>query len=135
MITWKEACAQANYDPQAPAPEVTKRYIGYKQGEVQYFDTEAAAKQFSNLIEVDPACTKQRDEFRAAQKRRENKAMTIWYTALSVEHCEISSAVFDLCYSEAYDRGHYAGYDEVANYMSSVVEFAKKVIEASNDDL
>jgi hypothetical protein len=132
MITWKEACAQANYDPQAPAPEVTKRYIGYKLGEVQYFDTEVAAKQFSNLIEVDPACTKQCDKFRAAQKRRENKAMMIWYTALSDEYRRyISPVVFDLCYDEAYARGHYAGYDEVANCMDSVVEFAKKVLDAS----
>jgi hypothetical protein len=50
---------------------------------------------------------------------------------LREQYADLPVAVFNLCYSQAYDRGHSSGYDEVANYMIDIVYFAQKIIEAS----
>jgi hypothetical protein len=38
--------------------------------------------------------------------------------------------VFQIAYNEAYDRGHHAGNDEVARYLSGTTEFARNIIKA-----
>lgn len=37
--------------------------------------------------------------------------------------------LFDIMYSEAYDRGHSAGYNEVVSHFSGIVEFTQRIIE------
>jgi len=65
-----------------------------------------------------------------SQRELESKACDLWYQELKEEYLSpsFSQELFDLCYSQAYDRGHHAGYDEVASYMADYVDFALKAI-------
>jgi hypothetical protein len=40
--------------------------------------------------------------------------------------------LFDIMYSEAWDRGHSAGFSEVASYFSGIVDFTQRIVEANN---
>lgn len=56
------------------------------------------------------------------------KAANNWHSDLRSEYKDLSNNVFDICYDEAYDRGHHAGYDEVVYQMEHIVIFAKKIL-------
>lgn len=45
-----------------------------------------------------------------------------------------SSKIAELVYSEAYERGHSAGYGEVAACYDSIANFAKEIIQASKEE-
>lgn len=64
-------------------------------------------------------------------KEASNNAFDLWYADLREEYSGLNSEVFDLCYDQAWDRGHSAGHDEVASYMQDIVRFAEKIIQAS----
>lgn len=55
------------------------------------------------------------------------EAFDLWYADLRDEYI-LSDDMFKLIYSEAYERGHSAGYDEVANYFPDLVDFVRRAI-------
>jgi hypothetical protein len=85
---------------------------------------------------VEKKCNNQEawDAYWNGRKVLESSARELWYASMKDEYLapngSLSPLMFDLCYDEAYDRGHSAGYDEVANYMSSVSDFALKIKDA-----
>ena len=116
-----------------PTPEYV--WIAYKNGEVVYrslLSWEDAEKR-GNTEVVEKVCVNKADvdAWDEVQNQATCRAETKWYEDLREEYSFLNSTVFNLCFSEAHDRGHSSGYGEVANYMIDIVRFAEKILAAS----
>lgn len=135
MMTFKEACEAVDYDITEVCP-ITANYVFYAYlcGKSEEFPTKAEALKFSSNIERVETTKEQREAWFTERVALESKAAAIWYGAMktdflcySIYKNVLTEAMFEVCYAEAYERGHSAGYDEVGNYMYSVVDFAIKI--------
>lgn len=70
-------------------------------------------------------------EYRKAYGEESGRLEEKFYYDCCLDHgCDPTSALSKVIYSEAYDRGHSAGRNEVYNYFDSVSEFVDKVLDA-----
>jgi hypothetical protein len=130
MITFIEASKQVGLLDLGPRPETKIVYFAYKNGEAVEFETADAARKFSKLFE---SVAKNRDEIEEYNQRlqeKEQEAVDLWFKGLRAEYSDLSDALFNMAYGEAYERGHSSGYDEVANCMIDIVDFIEKVKRA-----
>ena len=132
MISWNEACSISGYDPKVSAPASEYIYFAYKNGECQSFTYLDDAKTFSDNTERGVSNKDDIDAFWKKRRTLETKALNVWKNALREEYNHLSRDMFGICYSKAYEDGHHAGYDEVANYMNSSVEFAENIMKVLN---
>lgn len=63
-------------------------------------------------------------------KDRMQMANNLWFADLREEYSSLNEEIFNLCYENAWDRGHSAGYDEVELHMFDIVCFVQKVLAA-----
>ena len=69
--------------------------------------------------------------YRKAYGEENGRLQEMFYQDCCEDHdCDPDSDLSRLIYSEAYDRGHSAGYSEVYNYFDSVASFADRVLES-----
>lgn len=132
MISYNEAKEQARQELNIVIPEsIPKKeyqFYAYKNGTCTTFDNEKDAKNFSLLYEKNVTNKDEIDKYWETLKTLDRKAIEIWHSALREEWSELSTELFDVCYSQAYERGHSSGYDEVANLMYDIVEFAQRIL-------
>jgi hypothetical protein len=131
-MNYKQAYDQAvdelgiqNLPSDPPSPKHS--YYAYKNGTCSIFETEKAAKQFSHIIEKVRVNKEETTQYWDTCTKISELAENIWYKALEESYEELSPEMFVACYGEAYDRGHSAGWDEVAYYMDDVVSFANTI--------
>lgn len=105
-------------------PEI--KYYSYKDGNVSVFDTWEEAHKHSKLVEKTITNKYEVDQYRAKVNEIENTAFDLWFNELKTDFSlnypkllEISDNCFDVIYQKAYERGHHAGFDEVASYFES----------------
>lgn len=117
-----------------PYPEKNWKWRAYKNGECQVFETVKEASAFSTLVEKftinDEEFKKQKEEYYAY----ENKVNELWLRELKKEF-DLPEKIFNVCYAEAYERGHSAGYNEVACCMYDIVDFYEKIRDAQITDI
>ena len=107
----------------------------YKNGslvytsEVSHEDAEKQGK--TKLIERILQNEEEINAWNTLYKEASNKAFDLWYADLREEYSDLNNEVFNLCYDQAWERGHSAGHDDVESYMQDVVSFAEKIIKAS----
>lgn len=70
------------------------------------------------------------DRFWKERQAKEVEAFALWKDELRDCYAHLSPEVFEICYDEAYERGHACGYDEIGSCMVGVVEFAERLLEA-----
>lgn len=133
MIYFDKALGQARVElnldiPDSP-PTRKIKYFAYKNGTCTTFDTRAEALGFSAIIEEFLDNKEEIDQYWQNATLINEKAQSIWYKSLREEWKELSEELFAVCYYEACNRGESHGYDSVADYMYSVVDFAKSVIK------
>lgn len=118
-------------------PEIAYKYFAYKDGVSHKCDTESEAKKISKNIEKVniPESKKAYEDYWIERKKQDNIVYEFWYRELREEYSHASDKVFELCYNKAYDIGHNSGYDEVANSMSGIVDFAHDIIDAVKDSM
>lgn len=135
MISWADACKQAKYDPTIISPAPTYSWFAYKNGKCERFATQVEAKAFSKFIErTEDAVTKlQRDEFIEQQRTLMSAAAKIWYDALQEEYADYPINIFRICFEQAFNNAHAHGYDEVADNMKAVVEFATRILKGDTN--
>lgn len=127
MISYKQCEEMVGVKPEYPRTEYG--YRAYKNGECKVFYTSKEANEFSKLVERLVVNEEEYNLQKEAYYAYETKVFELWITELKSEF-DLPEKVFSICYSEAYDRGHSAGYDEVASYMCDVVEFYEKIMKA-----
>jgi hypothetical protein len=133
MLTLQQITELANKQAPAPGPYPTaiNVWYAYKHGKfIGTAPTQEDCWKIYNTHITERVCTNQDviDCWRQQLRLHQQAIHTIWYNALREEYADISDALFDLCYGEAYDRGHSLGYSEMEGVMSSVVSFARKVL-------
>lgn len=133
-MNWSEACKSVDYDlSKSKPPAPTYKYFAYKEGKCTECSTLGEAKALSKNYEV--VCDNQEEinAYWKVQSELEGKASEVFHRELRDEYSYIQEEVYNLCYSKAYEDGHSCGYDEVANYLYSYVEFAESIITASKE--
>lgn len=131
MRSYLDICRSMNFDSKKSwdaIPKKNKVFHAYKGGVCQTFMTEKEAYAFSELVECSVTNQEDIEKARAEISALENKCQGIWSKELRDEYHHLSDAVFRVCYNRAYDKGHAYGYDEIANVMIGVVEFAEEII-------
>lgn len=106
-------------------PKRIEHWFYYKEGQsFGPFDKRPNERNVEKVI----TNKKEIDKFWEVEQYKENFALDKWKKDLK-EEFNLKIEIFNLCYSEAYERGHSAGYDEVANNLIDIVEFANKLIK------
>lgn len=125
-----QVCAERETTPAAMTSRPTPIYswFAYKEGKAVEFPNHEEAKAFSPNFERGPMLNSdQVVAFDKWQREIENEIISIWEEELKLNYSTLPDDIFSACLSEAKDRGHANGYDEVANVMSGVVEFALRI--------
>lgn len=121
--------------PVVERPEKKFQYKAMNQdGQIEIFDYYQKAKNFAGIHHRVVQFELDKEEYEKqyiAYTENENKIFVLWYTDLRKEYSYLNDRTFDIVYEKAYERGHSAGYDEVANYMINTAEFAEKIMEAN----
>lgn len=122
------------FEDQIPQPELVTpvvKYYAYKNGMIYPAkDTLAEAKMISNLTEKvyinDDEVKKYNHDHRIWRKAVND----LWYEALRQCYatCGLSTYVFDRCLEKATEAASRYGYDEIANEMEDIVDFALDII-------
>jgi 4-hydroxy-3-methylbut-2-enyl diphosphate reductase IspH len=129
MKTYQECCDEVGYNKDAPYPVREYIFYAYENGQVIICNNEAEMKAYKNHEKVVTEVSNRLfNLFIDNQTSLTQKAYEVWLNALRTEYQNLSDAIFNICYSEAYERSHSAGYNEVSNCMSSVVYFANRVL-------
>lgn len=132
MKTWSECCQEVGFDPEDfNPPEIEYSYYAYKEGKCSVFYTLVEARQYSSITEkvVDNNSKQKYDLYCSEYYIREAKASDVWEESLREEFSYLNNAVFQKCYSEAYDRGHSDGRNSVYYKMCDIVEFVEEILE------
>jgi hypothetical protein len=132
MLTYKECEDAVSSFPVCPPKEYV--WHAYKNGECQTFGDRNDAITFSENVERSQANKEQYETLLKIYYDDRQKVAHYWLAELRKEF-DIPSNIFDICYAEAYDRGHSYGYDEVYQHMLGIVEFAEKIIEANVENI
>jgi hypothetical protein len=126
--SYSECCREVGLDRNKRIPELVYRWVGYSGGKLIECKSMTEAQQYAlNERLSTPESVKARDDFFKSNIEKEKQAVNIFYKSLREDYLNISDELFEVCYAEAYKRGHSEGYDEVALCMAEVVEFAQKV--------
>jgi len=132
MLTYKECEDIVSSFPKYPEKEHV--WFAYKNGECQTFVSRKDALTFSENVERSEANKEQYEALLKVFRDDLQKVEDFWLSELRKEF-DIPSNIFDICYAEAYDRGHAYGNDEVHSHMFDVVAFAVKIIEANVENI
>ena len=115
-------------------PEKEKVYIHYNKLTKELVKLSNRADLTTNGVYqfIEAECVNQNEYDAASDEADElyNKAVARWCDALQAEYSDLTPRVFSIVYNKAYEDGHHAGYDEVANRMIDTSEFAKDIIKA-----
>lgn len=132
MKTWKEFLdeAYAELGPIGEPPPQLYFWYAYRGGKcVGTADSKEEAEKLSPLVERVFFNEAEVMAWRKARDKACALAVDNWYAALRAQHADVSDKMFELCYSEAYDRAHSGGHDEVAETLKDVIEFARKLLK------
>ena len=130
MKRWAEYKAEVSaVNPVQPVPEVAYTWVAYKAGTCTPCPTRAEAEKVSKNVErvAAPESLAARAAYLREERAQEAQALANWKADLRAEYDELPDEVYNICYQAAYEEGHSAGYDEVANNMDDVVDMAKKI--------
>ena len=134
IMNFSEACDQVGYNPyHSKAPERVYAYFAYKDGQSFECSSKQEAQKISHLIEQVLVNKDEIDQHRQNQNILLSEAIKLWRENLRAEYSDIPDYVYNLCYDEAYDRGHAYGYDEVASYLDDTIRFACKILKYSSE--
>ena len=107
-------------------PVVEYVWYAYKSGAVQAVGSRREAEAISLNFEKVASKESQAafDAYWSRLRELECEAVEAWRDALRHAYANIPDRVYDRLMSEAWERGHSAGYDEIANHLDILVDLA-----------
>lgn len=132
MLTYKQCQDAVSSFPTCPEKEYV--WFAYHNGECKQFSSRKEALTFSENVERSEINAEYYKEKLKLYYEDQQRVVDYWFSEMRKEF-GIPDNIFDICYSEAYDRGHSSGYDEVYQHMLDIVEFAEKIIAANNENI
>lgn len=137
MKKYSDYMQEAGVPDYSSKPESKYVWYAYKNGRLVYTSDESRAdaelKGCTKLVEKVIQNGEEISAWEQLYREASSKASDLWHADLREEYSSLNDAVFNLCYEQAWDRGHSAGHDEVAYYMQNAVSFAEKIIQASSE--
>lgn len=131
-MTFDDACRSVGYDPRdINVPPAVYKYFAYVEGNGVECSSSTEASNMSSLSERVQINKAEVHEYWANRAELERKASDIFHKALRNKYCYVSDVVYNRCYSEAYERSHSSGYDEVANHLAGYIDLAKDILDIS----
>lgn len=132
MISYKECEKAVSSFPAYPEKEYV--WFAYHNGECKQFSSRKEALTFSENVEKSEVNQEEYKEKLKLYHEDQQKVVDYWLSEMRKEF-GVPDNIFDICYSEAYDRGHAYGYDEIYGYMIDTVAFAEKVVAAAIENI
>lgn len=115
-------------------PESKYVWHAYKNGRPVYTsEVSRADAELNGASKVVEKVLQNKDEIDAWEtlyKETSARAFDLWYADLREEYSSLNADIFNMCYEQAWERGHSSGHDEVEGYMYDIVCFAEKVLAA-----
>lgn len=107
-------------------PTVEYVWYAYKNGVAREAGSRREAEAISTNIEkvVTEESQAAFDSYWSELRALECDAVEAWRDALRHAYANIPDRVYDRLMSEAWERGHSAGYDEIANHLDVLVDLA-----------
>lgn len=135
MITWKEACDHVGFDESALGPMVRHKYFAYRGGIAKEFSNATEAYTFSQMVETVqiPLSVEESKEWLDKTQQLELAAVNVWISALELEYPQLTKEVFKLCYEQSYQEAYTYGYDEIANNLKGIADFAERLLKLAQD--
>ena len=133
MRTIKQIYEAFGYTRSYNPPPLEYKYYAYINGKAHTCASEETARTISKNIEkvFTQKSKEARDNYHALQNKQTEHVQAVWEAELQQEFDHLNKEIFDVCYEEAYDRYHSSGFDEVADGMSGIVDFAQRIMKAS----
>lgn len=129
-LSYRKILEDAGTPPEMPTKEF--KYLAYKDGKCQEFESRADADRFSKLVEK---VQKNTDKYKTLMDEYESfysKVFNDWYSEVREYFDELNQAQFNRLYSQAYDDSHSGGYDEVFGTMEELASFYSDMCQASD---
>jgi hypothetical protein len=105
-------------------PKQIVKYFAYGDGKVMgEYDTCHDADLVSDLVDSVVVNKEEIKTWRAKRDGAYDNLITTFLKELRESYPDISDAMYNLIYDNAYDRGHSAGFDEVALYVQDYYAF------------
>lgn len=123
-LSYRKILENAGTPPEYPKKEYI--YNAYKDGMCKEFSTRDEAEKFSKLIEKKVSNIDLYDAKKAAYEEFYSLVYSEWHAGVREYFSELPDEQFNILYSEAYEDGHSAGYDEVFMYMEEYLSFIEK---------
>lgn len=131
MISYAECEKVVSSFPVYPEKEYV--WFAYNNGECKQFASRLEALTFSENVERSEINKEDYQEKTKLYQEDQNKVYQFWISEMKKEF-GIPDRIFDICYAEAYDKGHSYGYDEVYHYMIDTVAFAENIMFAMSEN-
>lgn len=130
MKTYEECCVEVGLNVTKIEPPVQqKNWFAYVDGKSIKCESLAEAKKYKlHEMVLDQVSRQAIITFWDDRRVLEEKALEIFRDAIRTEHPEMSTALFDLCYTAAQERSRSADYDEIPDHFKYFVDFAKAAI-------
>lgn len=114
-------------------PTPVWKWAAYKAGSVSFHDTRSEALAVSNNIEQveTEESIKQRKEVHEHNVKIERYAFDAWWYDFQLDYQLMPAKLFELIYSEAYDKAHAYGYDAIAEEFDKLADFANRILDAA----
>ena len=127
-LSYTECAKKVGLNRDLPLPELVYRWVGYSGGKIIECRTmgEAAEYALHDRLATDESA-KAREDFQKSKTEKEARAIEMFQKSLREEYPEVPDALYDVCYREAYTRGHASGLDDVAHILADVISFAELV--------
>lgn len=136
MKSYKEIYRNIAGDFPSSPPEMKRVFYAYKEGKVlgKGNSLEDIRRNFGANVITEKVVSNQKEihEYWERKKLIDDEAFSIWFSIIQQAYDDLPIELFNVCYAEAYERGHSSGFDEITHQMHEVVEFAKKVLESVN---
>lgn len=132
MKYFNEYLEESGYNAMSSPPKPKVVYYAYKSGEVKEFDNQDDAKKFSPNIERKIVDHPDFEEYKKISSQLYSTAVYAWYSDLRKQYQDLPDDVFNLCYSNASERADGSGYDELANYLPGVIDFAQRILSTQS---
>lgn len=134
-MSYSECTKKVGLNRNQPMPEIEYRWVGYAAGKIIECKSMTEAKQYTlNDRLSTPESIKRREDFLNSNIEKEKKAINLFNESIRKDYSHIPDTLYDVCYAEAYRRGHASGLDSVAEYLEDVVSFAEKVHLATTEE-
>lgn len=125
-IRFEDYAGKLRVHEQIKPPVIVYKWYAYKNGVAYETSTRQEAEAIS--MNVEKVATKESqaafDAYWSRLRALECDAADAWRDALRHAYADIPDRVYNRLMSEAWARGHSSGYDEVANHLDSLVDFA-----------